>query len=350
MSEGRPRILGLDVARALAVLGMIAVNFEAVLSNQLGPVGFERAMELPRGHASALFVVLAGIGTTFLVGEARREGSLVLVRRALVLLALGYTFLVLAWEEDILHFYGYYFLLAIPCLWLSARGLLVVAALALLPTPLLLSLGWDYDRGWVLGRLEYVDMWTGTGHLRHLLFNGFFSPLPWMAFLLWGMWLGRALLRDRDVLRRLAPAAALVLVGVELLSWALSARFGRLFETTMLPPVPLYVVSAAASATALLGVGDWLARRHGETLLVRVLVHAGQVALSLYLLHVVVGIGPFDLWYQLGCLSRPQVFAWWVVFSYVALLVAHRWRLRFAQGPFELLYRAIGGSVRGGGR
>jgi len=39
-----------------------------------------------------------------------------------------------------------------------------------------------------------------------------------------------------------------------------------------------------------------------------------------------------------------------VVFSYVALLVAHRWRLRFAQGPFELLYRAIGGSVRGGGR
>ena len=66
------------------------------------------------------------------LGEARREGSLVLVRRALVLLALGYTFLVLAWEEDILHFYGYYFLLAIPCLWLSARGLLVVAALALL--------------------------------------------------------------------------------------------------------------------------------------------------------------------------------------------------------------------------
>ena len=327
---------------------MIAVNFESVLSNQLGSVWFERALQLPRGHASALFVVLAGIGTTFLVGETRREGSLVLVRRALVLFALGYSFLVLAWEEDILHFYGYYFLLAIPCLWLPARGLLVVAALALVPTPLLLSLGWDYDRGWVLDRLEYVDLWTREGHLRHLLFNGFFSLTPWMAFLLWGMWLGRALVHDRDAIRRLAPAAFVVFAVVELASWALSAHFGALFETNPLPPVPLYVVSAAASATALLGVGEWLARRHGETLFVRVLAHGGQVALSMYILHVVVGLGPFDVWYQLGCLSRAQVFAWWAVFSYVALLAAHRWRLRFAQGPFELLYRAIGGSARGG--
>jgi uncharacterized protein len=346
--EANSRILGLDLARALAVLGMIAVDFDQVLSNQLGSIWFERALQLPQGYASALFVVLAGIGAAFLVGDSRREGSLVLVRRALVLFALGYNFLFWAWEEDILHFYGYYFLLAVPCLWLPSRGLLVVAALALIPTPLLLSLGWDFDKGWVLDRLEYVDLWTREGHLRHLFFNGFFSITPWMAFFLWGMWLGRRLRVDRGFVHRAARWGAGVFVLTELASWLLVERFGELFATNPMPPVPLYVLSAAGLATAMLGLGEWLVDRWGQTLVVRVLVHGGQVALSIYLLHILAGLGPFDVWYQLGCLTRPQVFAWWAVFCYLTLFAAHRWRLRFAQGPFEAVYRAIGGSVRKG--
>lgn len=355
----RERITGLDVARALAVLGMVAVNFESVLSNQLGNVWFERFLQLPRGRASALFVVLAGIGATFLGRDAGREVRLVLARRALVLLLLGYAFLHLAWEEDILHFYGYWFLLAVPCLGVSDRWLLGLGALLLVPTPVLLGLGLDYDRGWVLDRLEYVDLWTREGHLRHLFFNGFFPITPWMAFFLWGMWLGRRLEADRGYLRRAAPRALGVAVAVELVSWALVRGLGgaedpaaRLLDTSFLPPVPLYVLSAAATATALLGLGVWLTERLGDTLMVRALASAGQLALSIYLLHVLVGIGVFDVGYQLGCLSRSQVFAWWAVFCYLSLTAAHLWRRHFAQGPFEALLRALGGRpadrVRGG--
>lgn len=343
----RARIAGLDVARAFALLGMMAVDFESVLSNQLGPPWLERVLQLPEGFASALFVVLAGIGATFLAGSDPRRASLVLVRRALVLLLLGYFFLAMAWEEDILHFYGYYFLIAVPCLWLPNRGLLLALVLALMPTPLLLSRGWDFDQGWVLDHLEYVDLWTPRGHLRHLFFNGFFSIPSWIALFLWGMWLGRHLLEERTFLFRAARWGLVVFVTVELSSILLGGRFGWLSTAGPMPPLPGHMISAGALATALLGACEFLAVRRGETLLVRVFAHGGQAALSLYLLHIIVGIGPFDLWYQLGCLTRPQVFTWWVVFSYLAFTAAHQWRLRFAQGPFEALYRALGGPVRG---
>jgi len=348
--EARPRIVGLDVARALALLGMVAVDFESVLSNQLGSPFLGWVLQLPAGFASALFVVLAGIGVSLMAGSDRRRAGLVLVRRAMALLLLGYLFLALAWEEDILHFYGYYLLLAVPCLWLSSRALLAALALALIPTPLLLSIGWDFDQGWVLGRLEYVDLWTWRGHLRHLLFNGFFSIPSWMALFLWGMWLGRHLKEERAFLFRAARWGGAVFVVIELGSLLLGERYGWLSTEGPMPPLPSHMISAAALATAMLGVGELLALRWGETLIVRVLTHGGQVALSLYLLHVIAGIGPFELWHQLGSLSLPQVFTWWVVFSYLAFTAAHQWRRRFAQGPVEALYRLIGGSVRGGPR
>lgn len=344
------RILGLDVARALAIIGMVAVDFEGVLSNQTGSIWFERFLQLPAGRASALFVVLAGIGTTFLAGRGLGESPWVLVRRALVLFALGYSFLALAWEEDILHFYGYYFLLAIPCLYLADRWLLVLAGLCLIPTVAFLQSGWDFQEGWVLDYLEYTDLWTQAGHLRHLFFNGFFPLTPWMAFVLWGMWLGRRLQADSGHVRDLAGKALALAVAIEVLSYVLVRSLGgvedataQLFDTAPKPPVPLFVLSAAAWATALIGYSCKVAERRPASLAVRVLVHTGQLALTIYLVHVVVGIGPFDVWYQLGCLTRSQVFAWWAGFSYLCLWGAHRWRRRFSQGPFEVILRKIGG-------
>jgi uncharacterized protein len=345
----RPRIPGLDLARALAILAMVAVSFDQVLSNQLGPAWVERLMLLPLGRASALFVVLAGIGTTFLVHSDLRRGRLVLARRASVLLVLGYVFLALAWDTDILHFYGYYFLLAIPCVGLADRWLIRLALLSVLPVTLCLLAGWDFDRGWVLDRLEYLDLWTRAGHLRHLFFNGFYALSPWMAFFLWGMWLGRRLREDPDAARLMVGRATTVAVGVEVLSLALRSAFGSSslgpwFATVSMPPSPLYVVAAGATATALIGLSCVVADRWPKRLPVRAMIHTGQLALTIYLAHVVIGMGPFDTWYQLGCLSRLQVFAWWVVFCYGSVLIAHRWRLRWDQGPFEWLLRAIGGT------
>ena len=74
---GAARVVGIDVARAVAVLGMVLVNFK-VLSNtrEAGPGWLVALAERLDGRASALFVVLAGVGVGMLTRRAREDGSI----------------------------------------------------------------------------------------------------------------------------------------------------------------------------------------------------------------------------------------------------------------------------------
>ena len=59
----QPRLAGLDIARALAVFGMVVVNFKIVLgAAQAGPSWLVSVTDLLDGRAAATFVLLAGVG------------------------------------------------------------------------------------------------------------------------------------------------------------------------------------------------------------------------------------------------------------------------------------------------
>ena len=58
---------------------------------------------------------------------------------------------------------------------------------------------YDYSQGWEWNTLLYRDIWTLSGALRNLLFNGFHPVFPWLAFLLIGMAFGRMALHQRNV-------------------------------------------------------------------------------------------------------------------------------------------------------
>lgn len=66
----RTRLHGLDLARGLAIIGMVIVN--------VGPTEVESLLQriylLPFGRASVLFVVIAGVGMGFLLRSRRGHG------------------------------------------------------------------------------------------------------------------------------------------------------------------------------------------------------------------------------------------------------------------------------------
>ena len=112
------RIEGYDLARALAIIGMVFVNFRVtlmVLGAEVEAGGVTGWFsEWITGRAAATFVVLAGVGIALLtrravedeserVGARRRLGY-----RALFLAVIGWPFLVV-WEGDILHYYAAFF-------------------------------------------------------------------------------------------------------------------------------------------------------------------------------------------------------------------------------------------------
>src|SRR4051794_252752 len=86
------RVVGYDVARSLAILGMVVVHFSLVMAaDRGGPTWLAGLLGFLDGRAAATFMVLAGVGLTLLsrraVAEAhpRRLAAVrtVLVRRGL---------------------------------------------------------------------------------------------------------------------------------------------------------------------------------------------------------------------------------------------------------------------------
>jgi uncharacterized membrane protein len=70
-SAARGRIQGIDLARAVAILGMVMVHIGPIRLDGFGLTG--AAYRLPVSHASILFVVVAGIGISLLAGDRSRS-------------------------------------------------------------------------------------------------------------------------------------------------------------------------------------------------------------------------------------------------------------------------------------
>jgi len=97
----------IDVARAVAILGMFVIHAVLVLATAVptqGASGF--VLWWCDGRAAATFVTLAGFGVARLAARHdHAEGLRVLHRRALVLWVMGVANLMI-WPGDILRVYG----------------------------------------------------------------------------------------------------------------------------------------------------------------------------------------------------------------------------------------------------
>jgi uncharacterized protein len=293
------RIAGLDVARSLAILGMMTVHYVAYIDPDRRPgagfpdpgAGQELLFGLPSGRASALFVVLAGVGLSFLLRRRGRPATNVL-RRAAVLATIG-LLLVPAWGGMILHFFAFWFVAALLAARLADRWLLVLAV-SLLP------LGWlgAAELGPGLGALAEpapLDPIARAGEFwPNFLFTHFGYPaVLWFSFVLFGLWLGRQPLHERRWQARLLAGGALAvsaMAGVATLGESIGAiasdpRLSALFDDRPHTVGVPYMVGAAGSAAVVIGGCLLLAGVFPRAL--RPLAAAGQLSLTLYLLHLV---------------------------------------------------------------
>ncbi|HCH61195.1 MAG TPA: hypothetical protein DFR83_00225 [Deltaproteobacteria bacterium] len=341
-----PRLVGLDVARAVAIVGMVWVNFRVTIHGVGSAPAWAEALD---GRAAALFVTLAGLGVSLMArGKPAAEVRKRLWARSALLWAFGMAWSPI-WVGDILHYYGVWLAMAAVLITASSRILLGLAAvLPVVAVGLLLTL--DYEAGWNLGALEYRDFWTFSGQLRHLFFNGLHPVVPWFSFLLIGMLLGRLELSKAHVQKRLAIGGFGLWAATEGVSdglvWATNDVLGKesapyLFGTMSMPPTLFYMVAGASLAVAVIGVCLWGTDRVGVNRAVQVLSHLGQLSLSVYIVHVGVALTGQALFP--GAPILAGVLPAMVGFVLLALLSCHQWRLRNRRGPFEQLLRRVAG-------
>lgn len=206
------RLIGVDLARGLAVFGMYAAHVGPDPSEG-GSTGF--FMELAHGRASALFAFLAGFSIVLITGRrtpktgrAGRQAVAKVVIRALILLVLG-TALTLTGTpvEVILAFYGLYFLLVLPLYRLGARPLAVIAVSGALILPQILYVVQQAlnPGGGDGGGPGGIWAWPADADgIVSLLFTGGYPALAWIPFVVAGMAVARLDLASTVVRTRLA--------------------------------------------------------------------------------------------------------------------------------------------------
>ena len=355
------RITGLDIARAFAVIGMVLVNFKITMGAETdGPPWLRAIAALFDGRAAAMFVVLAGIGASLGSRRARlgtdpdlrRRARVTLAKRALFLFVLGWAFFPV-WPADILHYYGVYLAIGAVVLFVSDRRLLTLAAGAV-AVSLVFVVSFDPFANWDLRDYSYRGITTPTGFLRNLFLDGFHPVLPWIAFYFFGMWLGRTDLRDRAWRRTLAIRAAVLVMVAEITAWTVLGPKGSsldhlddqswrwLFSVQPIPPLPMYLIAGAGTAVLVicgsLWLGDHLPERVAEPL-----ISTGQLALSIYLAHVFVGMGVLEAMSRLYGQDLSWAITTSLVFSASAVVFSWAWRRRFRRGPLEALMRRVAG-------
>ena len=352
--------MGFDFARALALFGMVIVNFKLAMNADKGNEVLLRFTHLFEGRASALFVILAGIGIAFLTKKARIAGTTEeikkarwsLVKRAILLIIVGLAYTPI-WEADILHFYGFYFIIAAFLFTVRTPKLLLLAMGFVLAFPLLWMF-FDYEHGWDLANLSYSGFWTIDGMIRHIAFNGFHPIFPWCGFLIFGLWLARLDLTNAKVQRELFLWSLGILIVTEIGFYMLrlwagdGASIGMtkdeidfLLSTSIIPPLPQYMLSAGSSAVIVLLVCLKVSSAVPTSKLIEWISKTGQMTLTLYVAHVIVGMGTLE---AIGLLYNQSIgFSFFaaVIFSITSIVFSVLWLNHFKTGPLEAIFKKL---------
>jgi len=298
------RIEGFDVARAVAIAGMVIIHFTEALSYETKPARLQELVGLLDGRAAALFVILAGIGVTLMTrsaassgdAQAIRQARWLCVRRGVFLLVLGFLNYAI-WPADILRVYGISLIVAATLLTANKRTLLIVSSLfAITFIGMLITIEYTPHGGWNTD--TYLAAWTPTNILRDLFYAGSRSVCPWTGVLLFGMWLGRLDWRLPETQWKALACAGTLLVSAEVVSWWLVSLLTEepvsldsevvvtLLGTQSMPPMPQFLLAAGSAAVFVIAICNLTANRFQGNVVIWALAALGRMALTWYLCHI----------------------------------------------------------------
>lgn len=345
---------GPDVVRALAMLGVVVMNYHGYLILRGGEPGDGALADLfdpwtgPLStRFAATFVLTAGVGVTLMtrssVGDPERTRAIRwrLVRRGLLLYAGGLLFDMI-WRGSILPFYGAMFVLAAGLFALRSRWVVLTGVLAAIAAA---AIRWwryeaaadGHDTAW----LTDPGPDSPRGLVLDVFVNGTHPLLPWLAFFCAGIVVGRFL--GRSWWRPVAVAAGFVLYSAA----TIAASAGTSQRARVLLSVDPFerglAYTASALGTALLAFAgiSWVADRFASHPAIDALRKAGQMSLTIYVAHALVFnvlVTQLEVIEPAG-LGRALTFA--IVFWLAATAAAIAFASRYGRGPAERLYRAL---------
>ncbi|MEO7398301.1 MAG: DUF418 domain-containing protein [Ilumatobacteraceae bacterium] len=372
---GAPRLPGLDVTRAIALIGVVVMNYHGYLNGGSGGRHrsyAEHVFDTSEGPLStrfaATFVLVAGMGITLMTNRSRAFGDRSaisedrwrLIRRGLLLYSFG-LLIEWIWHGTILFFYGAFFIVGALLFTLALRWLAVIAVSAALAGA---AIAWfavgqrldGHDTRWLDPPV------TSPRNLLLRTFVGYTHPLlPWLVFLCAGIALGRFLplataermhLRTRILAIGLAMFAGTYAINFVGLRWATDSfkdrgrtalQWRAVLSTAPFDRGMLYTIGTLGSSLIAFCLISWVADQFSTSQATRLLQHAGQMTLTLYVCHVLVFNAMVHWWGLVDATGLDTALVFALVFWVFAIAFGAMWHRLLGTGPLERLYRKFGG-------
>lgn len=362
------RIESLDVARAIALFGVVAMNFHAYLNGAhsmypIQPSLWERMFNPLTGplttRFAATFVLIAGIGVSLFTQRARKSNSkadvqharIVLLRRGLLLYFLGY-FVEWIWPGTILFYYGAYFIIAAAIFAWSSKRLIALGGASIV---IAAGLSW-WRASQLLADNNMRWLSPSPNSPRNLLIRTFLDythpVFPWIAFFIAGILLGRHIHQLPKIRLQLMFAGIILMFATHSANFLFTPSLeiadrdfllAKLLSTQPLNRGVLFSLGTLATTVVAFCLVSLVVERTQHLTIVSFLSRAGRMTLSVYLLHV----GFFNLvvhqLHWVGATGLATALLMSVSFYVVALVLASWWNKHFGLGPAERVYRAFGG-------
>ncbi|WP_433505484.1 heparan-alpha-glucosaminide N-acetyltransferase domain-containing protein [Pseudonocardia halophobica] len=376
----KPRVVGVDVARGLALIGMMATHTFALRGEYGSP---SLVHVVASGRAVATFVLVAGVSVAFLTGgRTRPQGrdraavSAGLVVRAVLIgligLALGFLS-PLNGILGILPFYGLLFLLVIPMLRLRswALALVTVASFGVGSLVIVATTGVGLPYAGAQQDPTLVTLVEDPlGLLAQLAITGEYPVVVYLGYLAAGLALGRLDLSSRRVAGWLLGGGLVLAAAAQAVSWLVLGRLGGLAQLLPLAAAgddpaqaanqllweperiaswwylalpaphshtPVDLVHTLGSAAAVLGAALLLTRIRAGRLLLSPIGAAGSLSLTLYCAHLLL----LATGWSTG--NRMVLF---LTMAVGGLVFAAVWRRWCGQGPLERAVSVPAGAAR----
>lgn len=365
MSTAKERIRGYDLARTVAIFGMVLINFREIFDAQnQGPAWLMDIMDFTRGRAAVIFVTLAGVGLSLMARHALlshdkrqlRRIRISLLKRSFFLFSAGVLFSQI-WGADILRFYSVFLLIGTLLITLGNRWLIGLGfTTALFSMDVFLPTQFYVFTSHAIWYKAFITYIIDT--VDEIFIDGSYTVFPWLGFLIMGMWVGRQDFSN-PVKRMKILFTSLFLFGflevsARQLSKLIEGRgyasdetiFYTFIHAEAFPASTLFVFSAGAVALMVISLCMWIRPRLFESELVKALTATGQLSLTIYIVHILIGYSILQMWKSHSSADIDAglwVFICGLLFCIAVTPMAYVWCRHFQRGPLEGIMRRLTG-------
>lgn len=362
----KQRIIGFDLARAYAIFGMFVVNFTFCFGSFRNETILGKFTNLFIGNSTSIFIICAGMGVVLMTNkdaytnEEKSKLKSVILKRSWFLFGLG-VLLYNWWPGDILHFYGGYMHIAAFILFIPKRYYLWAAFFAIVVYNFL-QLFIPITTSWNLQTTKYADFWTPIGFLRNTFYNGWNSIFPWFAYFSFGMFLGKLNWQDKKVWRCSFITGLCLLIFFKAIRLFIVHDFDNinrhefyvnswfyLMEDYFPANIP-FILITTGWALMVISFCMYIGNKFSTNKFISLLSKTGQMTLSLYVIHMTIGVLLLAKLTKKNYTGFPQtdmpvepifILAYAILFFVLSVWFSYLWKKKFKNGPIETLMRKI---------